>query len=72
MGVTATLVRLGSVASMLVALAAVGLLFVGGVGAEGISVVGLLATLAFLVVAVGAAVAWGRREALARWETPYW
>ncbi len=57
---------------MLVALAAVGLLFVGGVGAEGISVVGLLATLAFLVVAVGAAVAWGRREALARWETPYW
>ncbi|WP_348609998.1 hypothetical protein [Halobaculum rarum] len=72
MGVTATLVRLGSLGSALVAVAAVGLLVVAGVGAEGVPVVGLLVTLAFLVVGVVAAVVWGRREALVGGETPYW
>ncbi|QZP38036.1 hypothetical protein [Halobaculum magnesiiphilum] len=72
MDLTAALVRLGSLVSVLAAAAALALLAAGGVGADGVPVLGLLATFALVAGAVAVAVAWGRRTAPARWETPYW
>ncbi|WP_277552832.1 hypothetical protein [Halobaculum limi] len=71
MDLTGSLVRLGSLVAVLGSLAAFGLLFVN-LTADGVPLVGLLATFLFVVVAVVAAIAWGRRLALVRGETPYW
>lgn len=72
MNPTGMLVRLGSLLSVLAGVGALALLLVGGVGGGVVAPVGIVATLGLLGAAVVAAVAWGRRGAPARWETPYW
>lgn len=69
---TASLVRMGSLLSVLTAAAAVAFLVATGTTVSEVPTVGLLATAGLLVVATLAAVAWGRGTARARWETPYW
>ncbi|MXR42239.1 hypothetical protein GRX01_12930 [Halobaculum sp. WSA2] len=69
---TASLVRMGSLLSVLTAAAAVAFLLATGGAVRDVPTVGLLATAGLLVVATLAAVAWGRGTARARWETPYW
>ncbi|SHH57063.1 hypothetical protein [Halobaculum gomorrense] len=69
---TALLVRLGSLLSVFVGAAALALLLVDGVAGGAVAPAGVVATLGLLVVAVVAAIVRGRRDALARWETPYW
>ncbi|UIO98737.1 hypothetical protein Hbl1158_09285 [Halobaculum sp. CBA1158] len=68
----ATLVRIGSLLSVLTVAAAGSFLLATGAGADGVPTLGLFATLGLLVVATAVAVAWGRGTALARRETPYW
>ncbi|ESP87230.1 hypothetical protein [Candidatus Halobonum tyrrellensis] len=73
MNVTGALVRLGSLGCALAFVGALAALLSSvAAGAAGVPAVGLLLTLGLLVVGVAAAVAWGRRTARARWETPYW
>ncbi|WP_435065668.1 hypothetical protein [Halobaculum sp. EA56] len=68
----ASLVRLGSLLSVLTAAAAVAFLLATGTAVSDVPTVGLVATGVLLAVAVLSAVAWGRRTAPARWETSYW
>jgi hypothetical protein len=72
MNPTGMLVRLGSLLSVFVGVGAFALLLVEGVVGGMVAPVGIVATLGLLVVAVVTAVAWGRRGAPARRETPYW
>ncbi|GAA0195454.1 hypothetical protein [Halobaculum roseum] len=72
MDLTAALVRLGSLLSVLAAAAALSFLVATGPAVSDIPTVGLLATAALLVVALLAAVGWGRRGAPTTRETPYW
>ncbi|PSQ06429.1 hypothetical protein BRC97_06545 [Halobacteriales archaeon QS_6_71_20] len=67
-----TLVRIGSLVSLLTGGAALLYLVATGAGVDGVAPVGLFATLALVAGAVLAAVAWGRRAAPTRRETPYW
>lgn len=69
---TASLVRLGSLLSVLTAAAAVAFLLATGTAVSDVPTVGLLATAGLLVVATLGAVTWGRRSARVRWETTYW
>jgi len=69
---TASLVRVGSLLSVLTAAAAVAFLLATGTTVSEVPTVGLVATAGLLVVATLATVAWGRRSAPVRWETPYW
>lgn len=64
------LARLGVLGAVIVALLTLGAL--ATLLLAGLSQAGVGVTLALLVVAVGAAVLWGRRTAPRRWRTPYW
>lgn len=72
MDLLAWVVRLGSLLSVLAAVAALALLVVAGPGGGVVPTAGLYATLALVAVAVVAAAAWGRRTAPRERETPYW
>lgn len=73
MDLTAPLVRLGSLVVTLLGVVALWTLLSTVVyGVEGVSTVGVLATLLLLTAGVVAAAAWGRRTARVDRETPYW